>query len=163
MTDTDGKSHAFTLPAGKMQPEIWEDQKRYAEKILPHQFSEIVTKTKTPFIQAVTDVICPGGILEDKGGRFGGMVLLVGDAVAGFRPHTAGSTGQASWHAVLLGKVREFVGDEEGEMSLREWEESVMGFARERQRQGVEMGDRSQFGKHPLADDDYDIFAASVR
>lgn len=162
MTDSDGKNHAYTLPAGKMQAKIWQQQKEFAKRVLPKQFSEIIVKTETPFIQAVTDVICPGGIVESKGERFGGTVVLVGDAVAGFRPHTAGSTGQACWHALTLGKAKELVGDE-GEMTLADWEDQVMAFARRRQKEGVEMGDRSQFGEHPLADNEYDIFATSIR
>ena len=31
------------------------------------------------------------------------------------------------------------------------WEEETMGFAKRMQRRGVEMGQRSQFGYHPLA------------
>ena len=32
----------------------------------------------------------------------GGKVLLIGDALAGFRPHTVASTSQAAYDALLL-------------------------------------------------------------
>lgn len=38
-----------------------------------------------------------------------------------------------------------------GKISRREWEKASMRFARLIQRRGVEMGDRSQFGREPLA------------
>lgn len=143
MTDSDGHEHGFTVPAGKIRPGIWEKQRESAEKSLPPQFLELVTKTETPFIQAVTDVRSPTASLMD------GKVILVGDAVAGFRPHTAGSTGQAAWHSLLLDEL-DFLG--EGKTTMPEWEVKVMEWAEVRGKQGIDMGERSQFGKHPLSD-----------
>lgn len=139
MTDQEGQKHHFTLPAGKMRGEVWERQKDYAEDILPPQFSELVRKTETPFIQAVTDVV-PGErqVLMD------GKVLLVGDAIVGLRPHTAASTSQAARDALLLHEVFG------GKMELGEWEAEVKDWAVDMQKSGVKMGDRSQFGHHPL-------------
>ena len=139
MTDVEGHRHHTTLPAGTMRPHIWEQQKDYARKILPPQFAELVAKTARPFVQGITDVLAP------RNSFFDGKVLLVGDAVAGLRPHTAASTSQAAFDALML---EELVG---GRMGNAEWQERTMGFAREWQRRGVEMGQRSQFGRHPLA------------
>ena len=139
MTDTEGRKHHSTLPVGKMRPEIWKQQQDYAKEILPPQFAELVTKTKQPFIQAIADVITPKNVFYE------GKVLLIGDAVAGFRPHTAASTNQAAFDAQLLGQLME------GEMTIEEWERETMGYAKHMQRRGVEMGQRSQFGHHPLA------------
>ena len=41
----------------------------------------------------------------------------------------------------------------EGEINLREWEEQIMAYAPETQRRGMQMGERSQFERHPLAGD----------
>lgn len=139
MTDTNGKLNHLTLHAGKMREEIWDKQKKHATDTLPLQFAELVHKTKEPFVQAITDVI------SSRNSYLGGKVLLLGDAVAGFRPHTAASTSQAAFDALLLGR---FVG---GEIERATWERETMGYAREVQRHGVEMGERSQFGRHPLA------------
>jgi len=139
MTDSKGNRHHNTLPIGSMRDEIWQQQQAYAQRILPPQFAEIVTKTKHPFIQAITDVISP------RNAFFDGKVLLIGDAVAGFRPHTAASTSQAAFDAL---KLEELIS---GKMSRKEWEMETMEYARHVQERGVALGERSQFGRHPLA------------
>ncbi len=96
MTDSDGKIHHITLPIGKLRNEILNGQRQYAKSALPPQFAEIVCETKQPFIQAITDVVSP------KNSFFDGKLLLIGDAVAGFRPHTAASTSQAAFDAQKL-------------------------------------------------------------
>lgn len=139
LTDTEGKTHHVTLPVGKMRKDILEQQREYARKVLPPQFAEIVCGTKQPFIQAITDVLSP------KNSFFDGKVLLIGDAVAGFRPHTAASTGQAAFDAQKLDELMS------GKIERSQWEEETMDYARYMQARGVEMGQRSQFGHHPLA------------
>jgi 2-polyprenyl-6-methoxyphenol hydroxylase-like FAD-dependent oxidoreductase len=133
MTDSTGQRHHYTLPAGKMSPQVWASQKARARSVLPPQFSELVQKTKTPFIQEITDVFSEQNVFMD------GKVLLVGDALAGFRPHTAASTAQAAMHALLLDKVIR------REMELREWQRQTLEYADMMSQRGIEMGNRSQF------------------
>ncbi|KAJ9646915.1 hypothetical protein H2204_000607 [Knufia peltigerae] len=145
MTDTDGNLHRFTLPTGgKMQPRVWDRQIARAREVLAPQFAEIVANTKMPFVQAITDVEPPA-----RGTKIGrllnGKALIVGDALAGFRPHTAASTSQAAFHALMLEKV---FGEE---IDWDEYDEQVLNFAWSWQRRGVMLGNRSQFGHHPLA------------
>lgn len=140
MTDIHGKRHAITLPVDTIQPEVWEKQKAYAAKVLPPQYAEAVRLTAHPFVQAITDVI------SDQNKFVHGKVLLVGDALAGFRPHTAASTGQAAHDALEMGRWLK------GETSREEYDASVMEFAKRVQRSGVVMGERSQFGRHAFAD-----------
>ncbi|KAK5111450.1 hypothetical protein LTR62_004902 [Meristemomyces frigidus] len=137
MTGTDGKRHAITLPVGTMKESVLKQQKAYAAKILPPQYAEAVQKTKQPFVQAITDVISP------QNSHMDGKVLLVGDALAGFRPHTAASTGQAAYDALTFGKWMK------GEISAKTYNEDVTDFAWRVQRHGVRLGQRSQFGEHP--------------
>lgn len=139
MTDSKGNRHRNTLPIGSMRAEIWQQQRAYAERILPPQFAEIVTKTQQPFIQAITDVVSP------RNAFFDGKVLLIGDALAGFRPHTAASTSQAAFDALKLQELMT------GKMSREGWERETMDYARQVQERGVALGERSQFGRHPLA------------
>lgn len=139
MTDIQGRRHTVTLPVDSMQSQVWKRQKAYARDALPPQFAEAVEKTAHPFVQAVTDVISPQNTF------FGGQVLLVGDALAGFRPHTAASTGQAAYDALQMGKFLR------GEMGIDEYNTSVIEFAERTQMSGVIMGERSQFGKHQYA------------
>jgi len=144
MTDKDGKRHHITLPPGGIQDRVWTSQKSHAASTLPPQFAEIVQKTEVPFIQAITDVIAPKAVLEN------GKVLLLGDALAGFRPHTAASTSQAAMNAMTVAEAVERVLDGGGMAALEDWEETVVGYAKEMQGHGVMLGQRSQFGEHPL-------------
>ena len=139
LIDSDGKHHHITLPIGKMSKEILKGQREYARKALSPQFADIVCDTKQPFIQAITNVISP------QNSFFDGQLLLIGDALAGFRPHTAASTSQAAFD---VQKPYEMMG---GKISLKQWEEETMEYARQMQKKGVNMGHRSQFGDHPLA------------
>lgn len=134
MTDTSGQHHRFTLPVDKIQPSLWDQQKSHAAKVLPAVFAELVQSTNQPFIQAITDVISP------QVSFFDGKVYLVGDALAGFRPHTAASTNQAAFHALLMGRWFE------GRIGEGEMTSTMLDYARRTQRAGVMMGERSQFG-----------------
>jgi len=133
MTDSDGHSHHFTLPVGKVQARLWMEQKKYAEKVLAPQFAELVASTKQPFVQAITDVLSP------RASFMAGKTLLVGDAVAGFRPHTAASTSQAAYDAILLSEALI------GNISWDSMEEEMMDHARHLSHAGIRMGNRSQF------------------
>lgn len=139
LTDDDGKVHNVTIPVGKINGEVFKEAKRVAKEKLPPQFAELVCKTEMPFVQAITDIVSPKHVFMD------GKVILLGDALAGFRPHTAGSAGQAAFDAMALAEMME------GKITLDEWELKTMEYARHVQKRGVEMGVRSQFGRHPLA------------
>ncbi|KAK1750126.1 hypothetical protein QBC47DRAFT_407354 [Echria macrotheca] len=141
MTDRTGVRRKVTIPPGMTSPEAWEEQRTAARETLPPQFAEVVLKTEKPFVQAVTDVLSPEHEFLD------GRVVLIGDALAGFRPHTVASTSQAALDAMLLA---DYVS---GEITREEWKRETMGFARYIQRRGVEMGERSQ--KEVLGLDEY--------
>lgn len=145
MTDKDGNRHHITLPPGGIKENIWERQKKLARELLPPQFAELVNKTKVPFVQVITDVIAPSAM------QSGGRVFLLGDALAGFRPHTAASTNQAALDAMKLAEAIEKVIDGAGVEALEQWEAEVLDYATRLQRSGVVMGERSQFGRHPLS------------
>ncbi|KAF9695534.1 hypothetical protein EKO04_006454 [Ascochyta lentis] len=148
MTDKDGKRHHITLPPGGIQDGVWKRQKEFASKVLPPQFAELVNKTQVPFIQAITDVVSPAAILPSDN-----RVLLIGDALAGFRPHTAASTNQAAMDAMELAKaIDKIIGGADGDEVLKSWEDHVLEYARSMQKHGVDIGNRSQFGLHPLRD-----------
>jgi len=140
MTDVDGNRHRRTLPVDKMRPEIWEQQKRYASEVLPPQFAEIVCGTERPFVQAITDVLARKNVYLD------GKLILMGDAVAGLRPHTAASTSQAAKDAMAI------VDMIEGKTTMDEMKHIVMEYGKKMQQHGVDIGNRSQFGEHPLSE-----------
>ncbi|KAI9880733.1 MAG: hypothetical protein M1830_001016 [Pleopsidium flavum] len=133
MTDNQGQRHRITLPPGKMRPEVWTKQKAHAKEILPAAFADLFVKASQPFIQAITDVISP------RAAFFDGQLLLVGDALAGFRPHVASSAAQAAFDAQLLAKVVK------GELTMEDWEKQVLDFAQRTSQQGIAMGTKNQF------------------
>ncbi|CAJ2499648.1 Uu.00g025010.m01.CDS01 [Anthostomella pinea] len=144
MTDKDGNTHRWTLPTGgHMQDSVWEARKHAADAILPPRFAELLKKTREPFVQAITDLKPPA---DKKCWLLGGKAVLAGDALAGFRPHTAASTAQAALHALLLGRMFD------NEMDWSDYESTVMRFATDTQDQGVFLGNRSQFGSHPFSE-----------
>lgn len=143
LTDKHGAHHRWTLPPGSnMASGVWERQRSRARNLLPPQFAELVLKTESPFVQAITDLEPPA---DGKVWVLDGKAVIVGDCVAGFRPHTAASTSQAALHALNLFKV--FAGD----MAEARYQDEVLSFAREVQKHGVELGNRSQFGAHPFS------------
>lgn len=149
MTDIDGQRHRITMPPGRTNPKAWEKQRQIAKEKLPPQFAEIVRATKKPFVQAITDVISP----ENE--FLGGKVILIGDALAGFRPHTVASTSQACFDAMILADMVE------GKVSRRECKKQSMAYARVIQKRGVDMGNRSQHKDLPLEEHIHDRNLAS--
>lgn len=152
MTDIDGEKHHITMPPGKMRPEVWNRYKQVARDRMPPQFAEVICKTKLPFAQAITDVI------SHKQSFMEGKVLLIGDALAGFRPHTVASTSQAAYDALVLADLIS------GKITHDEFVQQTMQFARLIQDRGVKMGTRSQFGKNvPLEEHIADRDLASTK
>jgi len=126
MTDNKNKYHRYTLPIGKMAPDVWEHQKALARKNLSPLFAELITKVKRPFIQVITDLISPNAVF------FQGKVLLVGDALATLRPSSALGTNQAARSAMNLVAVLE------GAMSFEEWEKRSLEFAQMARNVGIQ-------------------------
>ncbi|KAI0545932.1 hypothetical protein F4679DRAFT_587986 [Xylaria curta] len=150
MTDCDGRRRTITMPPGMTDSNAWEKQRKLARERLPPQFAEIVCGTKKPFVQAVTDVLSPEHEYWD------GKVILIGDALAGFRPHTVASTSQAAFDAMI------FADYIDGKVSREEWKRQTLGFARYIHKRGVDMGEHSQHMDLPLADHIHDRNVAST-
>jgi 2-polyprenyl-6-methoxyphenol hydroxylase-like FAD-dependent oxidoreductase len=121
MTDAldDNHVHRHLVPAGHVRADIWAAQVRKAERTpLAGPFLEVVRAIRRPFIQLITDFCVDQAVFED------GRILLVGDAVALYRPHTAFSCTQAAFHALSL---EQYVN---GQISLERWNERVLRYAR---------------------------------
>ncbi|GAW26854.1 putative 2-polyprenyl-6-methoxyphenol hydroxylase-like oxidoreductase protein [Rosellinia necatrix] len=138
MTGRDGRRRAVTVGPGAVDRRAWARQRGLARARLPPQLADVVCAARRPFVQAVTDVLSP----EHE--YWGGRVVLVGDALAGFRPHTVASTSQAAFDAMLFA---DYVA---GKVGRAEWKRQTLGFARFVHRRGVEMGERSQHMDLPL-------------
>ena len=112
-TDVDDHFHRSTLPPGKMREDVWSRQLAYGDQVLPAPYKELMSKITQPFITAISDYAAP------QASFFDGKLLLVGDALALFRPHIGSSTNQCAMNCLLLERVLE------GRMSLSEWERRV--------------------------------------
>lgn len=118
MTDKDGRRRRITIPPGMISWDAWELLKSKAVERLPPQMAEMAHKSKTPFVQAITDVISPKNLyMSDK-------VVLVGDALAGFRPHTVASTSQAAFDVM---SVADWL---DGKIDRTQFVKQVMQYAR---------------------------------
>ena len=118
MTDCDGRRRRITIPPGKISTAAWDLMKAKAKGKLPPQMAEMVQKSQAPFVQCITDVTSPKPLyLGDK-------LVLVGDALAGFRPHTVASTSQAAFDVMSL------VDWLDGKIERREFVEQTMKYAR---------------------------------
>lgn len=138
MTDKEGRRRRITIPPGTMTDEAWDLVKERGRGMLPPQMAEMVQKTKEPFVQAITDVISPTSVWES------GKIVLVGDALAGFRPHTVSSTGQAAFDVLMLVEWLE------GRMDMKEFERRTVEYARKVQNMGEYIGNRSQYEERSL-------------
>lgn len=135
LDDSQGKQHHETLPAGKIQPEIWaRQQARAVNEKLQFPFLELVHKIKQPFITAVSDTSA------SQASFLGGKLLLVGDALTLFRPHVGLATNQGAFHALLLKKVLV------GEISIAEWEIQVLEYANLTLLRSIAFGAFFQYG-----------------
>lgn len=134
MTDVNGYTHRYTLPAGKMHPETWQKHKNHAGQVLNPPFLELVNKTAEPFISTVNDCAAT------KASFFDGKLLLVGEALTLLRPHTGMSFSHAAVNCLLLQRVLE------GEMTMVQWERKVLRYAEENRWHSAMFGSYYQFG-----------------
>ena len=117
MTDVNGHRHQSTVPPGKIHPEVWAKQQAHGRSVLAAPIKELVDKITSPFVTAISDCQAP------RASFFANKLLLVGDALALFRPHIAQSTNQAATDCMLLEQTLK------GEMDFSEWEKQVMHYA----------------------------------
>lgn len=95
LTDCTGVQRDVSLPPGAVAPHHVAEMKAHAVARLPSSISEIISKTKEPFIQVVFDLAIPQM-------NFGHTCLL-GDAANLARPHAAAGTAKAADDAWALG------------------------------------------------------------
>lgn len=117
-TAKDGTFFRNTVAQGLVAPAVWDRVQASGISRMAGPFAELLRKTSEPFVTKVNDVLCTTACYWD------GRVLLVGDALATFRPHLALATEQAAKHSLGLDKVRH------GDISLNEWDAQVSSFAK---------------------------------
>jgi 2-polyprenyl-6-methoxyphenol hydroxylase-like FAD-dependent oxidoreductase len=151
MTDKEGRRRRITIPPGMIAWEAWEMVKKMGRERLPPQMAEMADKTEQPFVQCITDVVSPKPLY------MGDKVVLIGDALAGFRPHTVASTSQAAFDVMSL------VDWLDRKIDRKQFIKQMMQFAREIQAMGVRIGNRSQFENLPVEEYIADRNFASIK
>ena len=102
--------------------------------MLPSPFLELTNKIEQPFVTVISDTTASNASF------FGGKVLLVGDALTLFRPHNALSSNQAAFDCLELRKALK------GDISLSEWENRVLQYARLNRLRAISWGAYFQVG-----------------
>ncbi len=94
LTDADGETHHPNIPAAKLRPEVVDELRQAADKLLSPAYAAYVRATEKPSIQPVNDHVSSHFAF--------GRVVLIGDAAAQARPHTGAGTSKAVEDAAAL-------------------------------------------------------------
>lgn len=113
-TDASGRRHQRTVPQGSADQRTWDRFRVPLVERMATPFAELVSATTKPFVTKVSDVLCSKASFCD------GHVVLVGDALATYRPHAGKATDQAARHCLELVKVWR------GQMTLARWEQQAV-------------------------------------
>ncbi len=118
LTDTAGLTHSNTVPSGLVRPDVWQKHLATTLPAMAAPFAALLSATQQPFVTKVNDA------LSDKAVFYDGKVVLVGDALAAFRPHLAVATEQAARHCLGLAKVWK------NKITIEEWAREVTGYGK---------------------------------
>ncbi|WP_267221393.1 FAD binding domain-containing protein [Dyella silvae] len=142
MVDRTGRQRDFSIPEGMLAPQWKAHLHREAEALLPPPFRAMVEATAEPFAQAIRDLAADHLV--------SGRVVLLGDAAAIPRPHTAASTAKAAANALQLADALKASPDDiQG--ALARWEPAQVALGKALRRQGTETGNYLLFHRPPDA------------
>jgi 2-polyprenyl-6-methoxyphenol hydroxylase-like FAD-dependent oxidoreductase len=144
MTDSNGHPRHFAIPEGLLARRWLEHLHREAENLLPLPFREVVEETKQPFAQAIRDLASDHMVA--------GRVVIIGDAAAIPRPHTAASSSKAAANALALADELRASPDDIP-AALARWEPPQVALGRHLRQQGSQIGDYLLFHRSPIAKD----------
>lgn len=125
-------SDATSLAPGQTPGEVVASLTEQARRRLPPQFADVVELESRPFLQAVLDYVAP----RLRRGR----TVLLGDAAAVVRPHTAMGAAKAAGDALALASVLRQSSSTDA--ALAEYQALRLPVAREIARYGVMLGSR---------------------
>ncbi|MBO9123734.1 MULTISPECIES: FAD binding domain-containing protein [unclassified Rhizobium] len=142
MTDRDGRQRGYSIPEGRLADKWVAHMRSDATTLLPPGFRDVVHATEQPFAQAIRD------LASDE--MVKGRVILVGDAAAIPRPHTAASTSKAASNALDLADALLAFPDDI-DLALARWEPRQIALGKALYRQGANAGDYLLFHRPPSA------------
>lgn len=132
MLDRQGRQRGYAMPEGLLADEWKAHLLRDAEALLPAPFRAIVEATEAPFAQAIRDLASDHMVA--------GRVLILGDAAAIPRPHTAASTAKAAANALALADALQASPDDV-DGALQRWEPDQIHYGKYLEAQGRRTGD----------------------
>ncbi len=136
LTDRDGKRRDYSIPPGTIAPQIEQQMRLYAERVLATPFQRLVAATKEPFVQAILDLGVPQMAFN--------RIALVGDAAFIPRPHTAAGVSKAAANAIALTDAL-VIQNHDVKKALDEWETDQLRLGMHLWKAGQDLGERSQF------------------
>lgn len=99
LTDTNGQNNAVSVAPNMIRPEVIDEMRAAARRLLSPQFVELVSKTAQPFLQPIYD------LTVDRMAE--GRVVLLGDAAFVGRPHCGMGVTKAGEDAQTLARMLE--------------------------------------------------------
>ncbi|MET0699487.1 MAG: FAD-dependent monooxygenase [Mycobacterium sp.] len=134
--DKRGFPGAVSVHPGQVQDRYVAQMKQDATELLAPAVAEVVTATKMPYLQVVSDARSARMAL--------GRVALIGDAACAARPHAAAGTAKAAADGWALAAA---LADAGGDIpaALTKWEPAQLQLSDSLLRRVVAMGERSQF------------------
>ncbi len=141
LVDRDGQKRVSAIPEGKLSDQWLPHLHREADTFLPAPFREVVKATQEPFMQTIRDLASDHMVK--------GRVVILGDAAAIPRPHTAASSSKAAANA--LGLVDALASIPDIDAALARWEPSQVALGKALLRQGSQTGDYLMFRKEPAS------------
>jgi 2-polyprenyl-6-methoxyphenol hydroxylase-like FAD-dependent oxidoreductase len=136
LIDRGGKRRDYSIPPGMIAPEVEQEMRSYANKVLAPPFQKLVAVTKEPFVQAILDLGIPQMAFD--------RVALVGDAAFIPRPHTAASVSKGAANAIAIADAL-VAQEHDVYRALNAWETDQLRLGMHLWKLGQDLGERSQF------------------
>ncbi len=135
LTDKNGKRHTYSIAPGAIAPQIEQQMRDYAARVLSPPIQRLIAATQEPFIQSILDLTAPQMAFD--------RIALVGDAAFIPRPHTAAGVSKGAVNAMTLADA--LVAYNDVAEALKAWEKDQLKFGNYLQDMGQALGQRSQF------------------
>lgn len=139
LVDRNGQKRVSAIPEGMLADRWLPHLHREADALLPTPFRDVVKVTQEPFMQTIRDLASDHMV--------DGRVVILGDAAAIPRPHTAASSSKAAANALGLADALASIADIDE--ALARWEPSQVALGKALLRQGSQTGDYLMFRKEP--------------
>lgn len=136
LTDKNGRQRDYSIPPGMMAPDVEQEMRSYANRMLVPTFQKLIAATQEPFVQSILDLGVPKMVFD--------RVALVGDAAFIPRPHTAASVSKGAANAIALADAL-IDANHDVPKALEAWEGDQLALGMHLWKSGQDLGERSQF------------------